>query len=72
MTKEVASSETLKEAARIELGMESFLKPGVLKLLLQLLKICTDSNNCRVLLFRDLWQKVTVSVRKVTGKLQHL
>jgi L-arabinose isomerase len=28
MTKEVANSETLKEAARIEIGMESFLKAG--------------------------------------------
>jgi L-arabinose isomerase len=31
MTKEVASSETLKEAARIELGMEAFLKAGNFK-----------------------------------------
>jgi L-arabinose isomerase len=31
LTKEVASSETLKEAARIELGMESFLKAGNFK-----------------------------------------
>jgi L-arabinose isomerase len=31
MTKEVASSETLKEAARIELGMEAFLKEGNFK-----------------------------------------
>ncbi len=30
MTKEVAASETLKEAARIELGMEAFLKDGQL------------------------------------------
>jgi L-arabinose isomerase len=31
MTKAVANSETLKEAARIELGMESFLKAGNFK-----------------------------------------
>jgi L-arabinose isomerase len=31
MTKDVASSETLKEAARIELGMEAFLKAGNFK-----------------------------------------
>jgi L-arabinose isomerase len=31
MTKEVAASETLKEAARIELGMEAFLKAGSFK-----------------------------------------
>ena len=31
MTKEVATSETLKEAARIELGMEAFLKAGSFK-----------------------------------------
>ena len=31
MTKEVANSETLKEAGRIELGMESFLKAGNFK-----------------------------------------
>ncbi len=31
MTKEVASSETLQEAARIELGMEAFLKEGNFK-----------------------------------------
>ena len=31
MTKQVASSETLKEAARIELGMEAFLKAGNFK-----------------------------------------
>lgn len=31
MTKEVASSATLKEAARIELGMEAFLKAGNFK-----------------------------------------
>ena len=31
MTKAVASSETLKEAARIELGMEAFLKAGNFK-----------------------------------------
>jgi L-arabinose isomerase len=31
MTKSVSSSETLKEAARIELGMESFLKKGNFK-----------------------------------------
>jgi L-arabinose isomerase len=31
MTKEVASSETLTEAARIELGMEAFLKAGNFK-----------------------------------------
>jgi len=31
ITKSVASSETLKEAARIELGMESFLKKGDFK-----------------------------------------
>jgi L-arabinose isomerase len=31
MTKEVASSESLKEAARIELGMEAFLKAGNFK-----------------------------------------
>ena len=31
LTKEVASSETLKEAARIELGMEAFLKAGNFK-----------------------------------------
>jgi L-arabinose isomerase len=31
MTKEVAVSETLKEAARIELGMEAFLKAGNFK-----------------------------------------
>jgi L-arabinose isomerase len=31
MTKEVASSDTLREAARIEIGMESFLKAGGFK-----------------------------------------
>ena len=31
MTREVASSETLREAARIELGMEAFLKAGNFK-----------------------------------------
>src|SRR5512133_3212179 len=31
ITKSVAVSETLKEAARIELGMESFLKKGDFK-----------------------------------------
>ena len=47
LTRAVASSDTLKEAARIELGMEAFLKvQETLKLLQQHLKIFMDLSNC--------------------------